>query len=111
MERLKINPPQGIEGSTESACDEDIERPFTRERQRMSFREDVWFYWVRVGFLLFASLATLGVVSIYMLHLVIPVEWRWLCDSDMTRLKDLSLTIIVGLLMSVTTTYFFRKKR
>lgn len=101
MAMPKIKPPEGIEGNSDAPSDADIEKPFVKERQRMSFREDVWFYWVRVGFLLFASLATLGVITVYMLHLVMPADWRWLCDSDMTRLKDLSLTIIVGLLMSV----------
>lgn len=83
---------------------------YAPRRRFMSYREDVWLYWVRVFFLVFSCLATLAVVTVYMWHLVAPTYWRWLADIEISKLKDLALTIIVGLIMSATTTYFLRKK-
>lgn len=82
---------------------------YGKKRRSMHFKEEVWFYWVRVGFLIVSALGCLAVVFVYMWHLIGPNSYRWLCDSDLTKLKELALTIIVGLLMSVTTTYFFKK--
>jgi hypothetical protein len=33
-----------------------------------------------------------------------------MADADISKLKDLAITIIVGLLMSLTTSYFFKKQ-
>lgn len=79
------------------------------KREFMTFREEVWFYWVRVIILVAAAFGTIGVVGVYMWHIVGPASCRWLCDTDLTKLKDLAITVVVGMLMSVATTYFFRK--
>lgn len=75
----------------------------------MPFKEEYWFYCVRVGFLILSAFLSLAVVAVYMWHVIGPESLRWLCESDLTRLKDLAITIIVGLLMSTTTTYFFKR--
>lgn len=82
---------------------------YSVERKKMSFKEERWFYFVRVGFLVVSSVLTFFVVVIYMWHLLGPSSYRWLCSDDLVKLKDLAITIIVGLLMSTTTTYFFKR--
>lgn len=95
---------------TTNGQEKEIDTPFAQKRQAMSYHEDRWFYWVRVGFLLLASVVSAAIVIIYLWHLVMPQNLRWLCDNDFSRLKDLALTIIVGIILSLTTTYFFNKK-
>ena len=86
------------------------DKPYEKARAKLDFQETLWFYRVRISFLLSASVATFGVVLIYVLNLVLPEHWRWLNEQDMSLLKDLSISIVVGLLMSATTAYFFRRK-
>lgn len=98
-----------VENTPDNATPEDPDE-YGRKRRKMHFQEDVWLYWVRIGFLIATSLGTFGVISVYMWHLVAPANWRWLCEPDIMKLKDLAITIIVGLVMSITTSYFFKKE-
>lgn len=99
-----LDGPNGANGNGSDDPDE-----YAPKRRFMLWREEVWLYWVRVGFLLVSALGSFSVISIYMWHLTAPQTWRWLCDADISKLKDLAITIIVGLIMSATTTYFFKK--
>lgn len=103
----KLTPPD-IDENKEADASADPDT-YQCARDKMSFKEEVWFYCVRVAFLVISAVLTFSVVAVYMWHVVGPEKWRWLCDSDLTRLKDLAITIIVGLLMSTTTTYFFKR--
>ena len=94
------------EKTADSSADPD---EYGTKRRSMHFKEEVWFYWVRVGFLIVSAFGSFSVVLVYMWHLIGPSSCRWLCENELTKLKELALTIIVGLLMSVTTTYFFKK--
>lgn len=106
MGDMRLTPPDISDAG--SASDADVDE-FQCARNKMSFKEEFWFYCVRVGFLLLSSFLSLAVVIVYMWHVIGPESLRWLCDSDLSRLKDLAITIIVGLLMSTTTTYFFKR--
>ena len=108
MAKRKIRTP------IEPQSDENIDKqdvPFHVERQKMSYQEDQWFFWVRVGFLVFSSFLTVAVVTIFLWHLVAPSPARWLPEADLAKIKDVALAIIVGLVMSGATTYFFKKKK
>lgn len=111
MAKKIIEPPKELADiPVDAASTDDIDKPYGKERAKLSYHEDRWFFWVRVIFLLVASLGTLSVVLVYLWHLAGPLSARWLPDADIIKLKDLAITIIVGLVMSVTTTYFFKKK-
>lgn len=83
---------------------------YAPKRREMDFREAKWFYRVRVGFLLTVSIACVGVALCYLWHLVAPDDWRWLSEKNVGAIKDLALSIIVGLTMTLLTTYFFKRK-
>lgn len=94
--------------SAPSAPDDDIDE-YQCARRRMSFREEFWFYCVRTGFLLVSALLSFAVIVVYMWHLVGPPDYRWLSQDDLIKIKDLVIAIVVGLLMSSITTYFFKR--
>ena len=90
-------------------ADADIDE-YAQERRKLSFKETAWFYRVRVGFLLATSIATSCIVIIYLWHLLAPHSARWLDARNVAEIRDLAVTIIVGMSMSFTTTYFFKRK-
>lgn len=61
------------------------------------------------AFCLIPLLATTCVV-VYMLHLILPSDWRWLCDEDLAALRSASISILAGVMSSVAVGYFFPKK-
>lgn len=90
-------------------ADADIDE-FAPERRKQDFKEATWFYRVRVCFLLATSVVASCIVIVYLWHLVMPHSARWLDTHNVAEIKDLAVTIIVGLSMSFTTTYFFKRK-
>lgn len=90
-------------------ADDDIDE-YAPERRKQNFKEDTWFYYVRVGFLLVTSVGAACIVFIYLWNLLAPSSWRWLDTHNMAEIRDLAVAIIVGLSMSFTTTYFFKRK-
>jgi hypothetical protein len=87
------------------------EKPLKTRREEMSFSEERWFFYVRMSFLFFASIGSAVCVSVFLFNLFAPQRWRWLNESDLSKISDLAITIVVGLIMSGATTYFFKKKR
>lgn len=80
------------------------------KRKKRDYNEENWFFWVRMLFLLGASFVSFLIIFILFWNILMPVDWRWLCDDDLKTVKDIAVTIIVGLIMSFSTTYLFRRK-
>ena len=68
-----------VEKKAESATVAEDE-PYKSEQAQLDFREKRWFYRVRVGFLLTATLATLGIVLTYILNIALPEKYRCICS-------------------------------
>ncbi len=97
--------------SEETPSDDDgFERQLKREQIQRDFREEGWFYWIRIGALLFIAVSGLLIVSSYILHLILPEKWHWLGSQQLQDAKGLAITIITGAIISQTTTYLLRKK-
>ena len=88
----------------------DVDAELEEKRKRRSFREETWFYYVRIVFLGFVSVLGLVVASSYVLHLILPESWRWLSSDQLSSLKDVTISIVTGALISQVTTYFLSKK-
>jgi hypothetical protein len=86
------------------------DKPLEYKRKELFFKEELWFYYVRVFFLLLSAICSATVVVIFLFHLTMPERFRWLDGNELERIRELALTIIVGLVMSGSTTYFFKKK-
>jgi hypothetical protein len=82
-----------------------VDKPFDVDRA-----EAIWLYRTRIFFLALASFCSAATIVAYLWHLLVPAKWRWLASNDLARIEGLAITIIVGLVMSGATTYFFKKK-
>jgi pilus assembly protein TadC len=106
---MQLKPPELVD-PLQNDAEEEVDRSLEHARARMSFNEDRWLYWVRVFFILVLSIMTIGVIFIFLWHLLTPQYWRWLDPAEVEGIKGLAVTIIVGLAMSAVTSIFFRKK-
>lgn len=109
-EEKRITPPKRLVQSQGQPFVNGEDQPFVKERAKMSFREDHWHFCVRVGLLLATAILTLLTVFTFVYHLIAPSGWHWLGSQELTRLKDIAGNIIVGLLMSSATAYYFKRK-
>jgi hypothetical protein len=106
MGKITLRPDIKENQSTSDSKDSAIDRQFNQKK-----RESIWLYRIRIFFLLIASFCTASLIIVYLWHLVVSVRWRWLTPNDMARIEGLAVTIIVGLIMSGATTYFFKRKK
>ena len=90
--------------------EDPADEPFRQEREELSFKEECWLYRTRIFFLALASFCTASVIMTFLWHLITKPEWHWLDVVEVNSIKELAVTIIVGLVMSGATTYFFKKK-
>lgn len=97
-----------ISESNSPGTNKDVDE-YSHKLRGWVYVENRLLYWIRFVFLIFTTILSLGVVTTYMWHLVGPESCRWLQGGDISKLKDLALTIIVGLIMSFATSYFFSK--
>ena len=98
--RTKI--PDHLIREQKDARDENIdEKPWDNEAR--------WLYNIRIFFLLFGATVSSAVVAVFLWHLLVPL--RWLSPAELDKISNFALSIIVGLLISGMTTYFFSKKR
>jgi hypothetical protein len=80
-----------------------IDKPWDENEARM-------LRWIRYFFVGFGVIAFTFVVGIFLWHILATARWRWLSPSDLDRIVNLAVSIIVGLLISAMTTYFFTKR-
>lgn len=78
----------------------NVDDDFNAEVSNISLR-----HWVSMGAI--AILALLGFVLIvcYVLNLILPESHRWLSPDDLSTIKDVVISIIGGLLMSLAMKY------
>ena len=93
--------------ASQSEGEELDEKAYKREQRRLALSKAI--FGNRISFLFFGTLAaiTLAFLVIFFLHLLAPESWRWLPAEEVESLKTLAISIMVGLLMSSITSYFF----
>lgn len=90
---------------------EDLDATLAAQRKKREFKEEDWFYKLRIIVLGITAFLAASVILIYLWHLVMPCGVRWLTEIDLGRIERMSATIIVGTIGSLATTYFFKNKR
>lgn len=101
---IKLRPiPPSLKRSVPNETEEDVD-------SRINTNEKKWQYQLRLGLSFFAVIMTVAIVGIFVFHMITPESWRWLSPEDLKNIRDLAVTIIVGLVLSVVTTNFFKKK-
>lgn len=73
-------------------------------------KEAVIVHWVKIAVFCLVPLLAGICVIVYLLHLLLPSDWRWLCDEDLAALRSASISILAGVMSSVAVGYFFPKK-
>ena len=108
----QINLPPDIQETDDvsSSGNDIVDSPIEQRRKELSFKEERWLYRTRIFFLGLASFCTALVIVIFLWHMVAVERWRWLSADEVSRIKELAVTIVVGLVMSGATTYFFKRK-
>jgi len=100
----KVQVPDELKKEQKDATDVEIrDKPWDNERY--------WLYRVRVFFLIFGASVTAIVLAVFFWHLLAPPSWRWLAIDEFDRISNFALSIVVGLLVSAMTTYFFSNRR
>ena len=107
--RQRIAPPT-LEPSASPEMEQDVEGELKSARAKLAFGEECWLYWIRVGLIVFMAVMTVALIAIFLWHLAMPGELRWLSAAEIENIKGLAITLIVGLFMSGVTAYFFKKK-
>jgi hypothetical protein len=74
--------------------------------KRMEKREYTVRHWVKLITIGILALLGGGIVVCYVLNLLIPMDWRWLSQNDMSSIKDLVTSIVAGLMMSLAIKFF-----
>ena len=106
MSKITVSPDIPDVPDAADSCDSFVMyKPFYAEKT-----EKAWLFFTGMFFLGFASLCTVGIVIVYLWHLVVAERYRWLGAGDLSRIEWLAVTIIVALSMSGATMYFFKKK-
>ena len=107
---MRLKKPTELEGPSPDEKDEEMDLQPPARRAAMIFREDRWLDRIRAGVMLFVSLTALAVVFTFVFHLTAPQDYRWLTNEETEYIKTLSVTIIVGLVMSGITLLFLKKR-
>lgn len=99
-----LNPPANLVELLKSVPEQDGKDDLNDKR--MEKREYTVRHWVKL--ITIGILALLGgdIVVCYVLNLLIPMDWRWLSQNDMSSIKDLVTSIVAGLMMSLAIKFF-----
>ncbi len=106
--KIKLDKPD-ISPSEDDECGSNNDEPLAKQRKAIQAKEEKWLSNIRMIFLCLAVSITTIVLIVYFWHLCAPECVRWLDNTDLIKIKDLATTIIVGLILSISTTFFFKK--
>ena len=65
-------------------------------------------HWVTLVLIAFLCICALALVGTYVANLVLPAGCRWLSPGDMSAIKDIVVSIVAGLVMSLAIKYVIR---
>ena len=99
-----LNPPANLVELLKSVPEQDGKDDLNDKR--MEKREYTVRHWVKLITIGILALLGGGIVVSYVLNLLIPMDWRWLSQNDMSSIKDLVTSIVAGLMMSLAIKFF-----
>lgn len=65
-------------------------------------------HWVTLVLIAFLCICALALVGTYVANIVLPAGCRWLSPGDMSAIKDIVVSIVAGLVMSLAIKYVTR---
>ena len=91
--------------------DKEIDQLLAAKRAKLVYAEEWVLFVARVVLLSSIVFLTVAVLGTFVWHMIGPQPKRWLSVDEEKHIRDLAVTIIAGLLMSMITTYIYNKKR
>ena len=104
---IRMSPDSIDEGDIPRREDVDVE--LAEKRKRRVFREEGWFYRVRIAAVCICAFIALSVVCIYVWHLVLPETWCWLNEARLARIENAASMIVVGVIGTLSASYFLKR--
>ena len=98
----------------------DMEQPFAgssgqddtgykQHIEKLDQQEATLKYLLRRWVAGFLTICTVVVLTVFVLHMVLPTQWRWLSPEEVAEIKSVALTVFGGLAMSIGTLFYSRK--
>lgn len=87
-----------------------IDAELNENRKWRDYHEETWLYWVRIIAICITAFLSFSVLSIYWWHLVGGASLRWLCLDDLNRIEKIAATIVVGIVGTLSASYFLQKR-
>lgn len=84
----------------------DIEDPDTIRKRNESKQLTILFQIKRIVICL-VSVALIAVFIVYILHLILPIQLRWLSSEEIEKIRSVAVSIIVGIMSSLIPILFF----
>ena len=88
-----------------------IDKALKQAKQKSDLREIITLSWIRSVFLIISPIIVLSIIIVYLLNLLLPEHYRWLLSNDLTQVKDLFISIVAGIVLSLTTSSFLKTNK
>lgn len=95
--------------SPDSISDASIEKELDAKRKQRAFREEGWFYYVRIGAVCVCAVGAFAVALTFIWHLIAPEKYCWLTPDRIAHIESAASMIIVGVIGTLSASYFLKK--
>lgn len=55
------------------------------------------------------SIVLILIFLVYIYHLIMPIQARWLLSEEVEKIRSIAISIIVGIMSGLISTYFFKR--
>lgn len=86
----------------------DLEDPDTIRKRNESKELTILFQIKRIVIYL-VSVELIVIFLVYVLHLIIPIKFRWLSIEEIEKIRSIAVSIIVGIMSSLIPMFFFKR--
>lgn len=86
----------------------DLEDPDTIRKRNESKELTILFQIKRIVIYL-VSVALIVIFLVYVLHLIMPIKFRWLSIEEIEKIRSIAVSIIVGIMSSLIPMFFFKR--
>ena len=97
---LKLGSNQHLKKALGVPSSQDHKRDLDLTDPNIEKTEKTILFWIKMIGLGVLAFLGLSILVVYTLHLLLPEEHRWLTSSGLETIKDLTTSIVAGLLMS-----------
>lgn len=87
----------------------DPDEEGAKQLKKLKQREKRFFYFDRLIALNTIVILCLAIIVVFVLHLILPANYRWLTAEEIDTIKNISLSAVGGLIGTVATNHFMKK--